>query len=124
MLTEEGSVCLEPKSRQIHSWYDGDKSRRISIKTIKQSLEDEDSSPDIRRDSNEFEWSTCFKLEEIGSISVRSVSRKTHNIFKYFRIDRKVNNDTIFVTVRKENLVHPEYLIDNKTSNTRMKYRQ
>lgn len=72
---------------------------------------------------SDYDWSSTFKLDSIGALSIRCKMTRAYQEFLYLRVERKKRHDTFFVTIQKENDQFPEYLIQNSSEIVNVKYR-
>ena len=48
---------------------------------------------------NEWQWSSSFKLDEIGSNNIRNASNTETNKFMYWKIERRIQNVILLIFI-------------------------
>ena len=76
-------TIIDSSSRENFRWLNGSGIKMIMIKILDNNAEDP---------INEWEWSSPFSLEEIGSQNVRSINKKNSDRMNYWKIDRRIQN--------------------------------
>ena len=110
----------------------------ICIKSVSESL-----SP-YKREQVEFDWSCGFPISELGTLSVQNrlidnettrgsqIKQSMYKLFKrhkstdtlFFRVDRRLHNNTIFIIVEEENRKYPMYRIENFSRRFAIRFQQ
>lgn len=87
LVTQENLVddftIIDSNSRENFKWLSSKASKKIMIKI----LDDQADDP-----INEWQWSSSFKLDEIGSNNIRNASNTETNKFMYWKIERRIQN--------------------------------
>jgi len=71
---------------------------------------------------SDFDWSSIFKIDCIGAMSIRCKHLWGYQEFIYYRIERKKRHETFYVTISEENKEFPEYMIQNNSKQVTIKY--
>lgn len=117
-------------------WANKNKDKLVCMKQVSECL-----SP-LKKQTQEFEWSCGFPISELGIISIECNQRvsehskkdskkdikqlfsKERNRKKFFKIDRRLHSNTIFVVISEENSEQPTYRIENLSSHFAIRIQQ
>lgn len=99
---------LQPNEREILYWPSDQFPPMISLKSY-----DFQENSEAEDNSTKWDWTRGIPVKLVGIISVQARSNRDSLRYKLLRVEKRLIESTIYITIDKEDMEHPTYMIEN-----------